>query len=162
MTFHTIEQIKQANRDAGNHFFDPATMRGFGSRVAPGIYGGRVFVTSEQSPPHGAHGSGAPWGGERRYSVRVARPDGTIGNGSEFGEFDSLAQARRAAGILAGRSAVDYLRDAVRALELAAELLRCDEQADERETSDGLSTVTQSLSYGVQDVARKIERETVR
>jgi hypothetical protein len=46
-----ITEIKRMNRAAGGHFFDPATMRGFGSRVLPHTWTGTTrtfFITSEQ------------------------------------------------------------------------------------------------------------------
>ena len=44
--FRTTDDVKAANREAGRHFFDPATMRFFNSRVHRAVYGGRYFVTS--------------------------------------------------------------------------------------------------------------------
>src|SRR4051794_19932627 len=85
--FFTVEQIKQANRDAGQHFFSPDTMRFFKSRVMDFVTGGRFFVTSEQN------GYSDP----RMWSIREAMPDGTIESYSEFQQYSSGAVAKRAA-----------------------------------------------------------------
>jgi len=79
--------------DCGNHWFEPASLRFFCSRVSSAVYGGRYFVSSEQ-------GGRDIWGGERRYSVReVTYLDGhmTIDTVGEFGEYDTGAQAHGAA-----------------------------------------------------------------
>jgi hypothetical protein len=69
----SIEDIKDANRRAGHHFFDADSMRFFSSRVLSEVHtlpdGGAIFVTSEQDTF-----SGQP----RLYTVRRANPDGTI------------------------------------------------------------------------------------
>jgi hypothetical protein len=59
--------IKYANAQAGLHYFEPATMRFFQSRVSEMIYegaGGTYFVTSERAP-----------NGPRRYTVRTFKRD---------------------------------------------------------------------------------------
>ena len=80
----TITAIKQANRDAGNHWFEPATLRFFRSRVLPTVYqgpGGIYFVSSEQ------FNDASP----RRYTVRTFDP--TTGEVDTFGEFNELGRA---------------------------------------------------------------------
>ena len=62
----TISKIKAANKAAGHHFFDRATMRFFQSRIERGLYqgkGGVFFITSEQIHEDG-----------RTYSVRQFDP----------------------------------------------------------------------------------------
>ena len=52
----TVNDIKDAMRAVGSHWFDPDTMRFFGTQVLPTVYqgpGGTYFITSEQ-PPHAA------------------------------------------------------------------------------------------------------------
>lgn len=64
----TIEQIKEANKRAGFHFFEVATLRFFKSRIGEQVYqgpGGTYFVTSEQFVPS----SGIPEA--RGYTVRL-------------------------------------------------------------------------------------------
>lgn len=62
-----IDEIKAANEDTGGHFFDASTMRFFRSRVLEGVYGGRLFVTSEKSPF-----------GPREYSIRAILDSGDV------------------------------------------------------------------------------------
>lgn len=91
MCYFTVEEIKRANKEAGKHFFNPSTMRFFRSRVLPGVYGCRYFVTSEQFDV----------GHPRLYTVRVVNPDGSIDDASEFQEFKTSKAARNAARALA-------------------------------------------------------------
>lgn len=67
---NTITALKRAFRDAGNHFFEPDTMRFFRSKLARDLHplpDGRVlFITSEQFI--GSDFIAAP----RRYTVRCA------------------------------------------------------------------------------------------
>jgi hypothetical protein len=47
----TVNTIKEANRAAGGHWFDPDTMRSFGTKVLPTVYqgpGGVYFVTRDR------------------------------------------------------------------------------------------------------------------
>lgn len=103
----TITAIKRANREAGQYFFEPDTMRFFDSHVDDRVHGGRYFVTTEK-PPHGA----------RHYTVREAMPNGHIEDASEFGEFESAPEAHRWAKALArrGPDASALSEDALRVL----------------------------------------------
>ena|SRR3990167_7849321 len=94
-TYFTISQIKEANRARGHHFFEPATMRFFRSRVLRGVIGGRYFITSEQF--ESSTGYRAP----RKYSVRECLDNGEIRTHDEFQAFETPAQARAAARKLA-------------------------------------------------------------
>jgi len=89
--YGSIAEISEANAGAGKYFFTPASMRFFRSRIAPGVIGGRYFVTSERFV--GSDGYTAP----REYTVRVANDDGTIDTVGDFGAFPTLAEARAAA-----------------------------------------------------------------
>ena len=86
MPFHNMNQIREANKRSGGHWFEPATLQFFGSRILAGLYGGRYFVTSEQ-PPHGP----------RRYSVRIAGDGGSIDTVGPFCGFASRRAAIRQA-----------------------------------------------------------------
>jgi hypothetical protein len=46
--FTTMTEVRDTFNDDGNHFFDESTLRFFSSEIDDEIYGGRVFVTSEQ------------------------------------------------------------------------------------------------------------------
>lgn len=102
--YRTMADVRQANAEIGNHWFDRDTLRCFGCRVIDRLYGGRYFVTSERDSGYvGSDGViHAAWDGKRRYSVRVAMPDGTIRTVGEFGQYASLSGAKRAAERLAG------------------------------------------------------------
>lgn len=63
-----------------------------------------LFHTIEQDRPT-SFGPGA-WDGQRRYTVRMAREDGSIETPGEFGEFSTLSQARTAARRLAAAEVV--------------------------------------------------------
>ena len=69
--FPSVGHIQDANKNNGRHFFSPNAMRGFRSRVHNALYGGCVFVTSEQ---FSFRGHKEP----REYRVRVAMKDGSI------------------------------------------------------------------------------------
>jgi hypothetical protein len=90
-----IYNIKRANRQAGFHFFEPATMRFFDSRTGQEAYqgaGGTFFVSSEQF--HGSNGHSAA----RHYSVRKFDPlSGDIDTVGGFQAYRTSAAARQAA-----------------------------------------------------------------
>jgi hypothetical protein len=69
------------------HFFDPDTLRWWGSRVSSKLYGGRFFVTSELSFCRD----------DRRYTVRFACDDGTVETIGEFRKYASWSGAHAAA-----------------------------------------------------------------
>lgn len=78
--------IQKRNEAAGLFYFSPDTMRFFRSRVLDGFYpakdGRAFFCTSERGPD-----------GVRRYTVRVAKRDGSI---DTFGKFQGYASGRSA------------------------------------------------------------------
>lgn len=82
----TIEQIKQANEQAGRYFFERDTLRFFKSRVSDRTYpatdGRTFFVTSERHRND-----------PRRYTVRVTRDGADI---DTVGGFQAFATARAA------------------------------------------------------------------
>lgn len=95
---YTLDQIKDANRSAGQHWFDPDTLRFFGSRVLVTTYGpdsiGRVyFVSSERS--------GFDHDAPRAFTVRSFDP-ATAGIDT-VGEF--LGHATRSRAITAAKQA---------------------------------------------------------
>lgn len=81
--FHTIQQIINANRNRGNHFFSKESMRFFSSRVHCEVYNGCYFVTSEKFD----------WKSPRLYTVRKANSDGTIETVGDFQAFDTRSKA---------------------------------------------------------------------
>lgn len=84
--FTTISELRQANREIGNHFFDRSTMRFFASRVESGLYAGRYFITSEKTGFDST---------VRKFTVREAQPDGRVATvGDTFNKFLFIEDAR--------------------------------------------------------------------
>lgn len=95
MEYRDVYDIELANKQAGQHFFDRDTMRFFRSRVCGEIAslpnGAALFVTSEQFEYRGDRHA-------RKYTIRMARPDGHIdqvGNFQWFGSRDSAVRMMR-------------------------------------------------------------------
>lgn len=79
-----MAEVRRANADIGNHWFDADTLRYFRSRVSDHLYGGRYFVSSERGP-------GMP----RFYSVRRVNDDGSIDTVGSFGQHVNREGAHR-------------------------------------------------------------------
>lgn len=96
----TINDIQDRVRATGSHWFDPDTMRMFGTRVVGGVFdgkGGVYFATSDKQ-----------FDGSRAFSVRQFHPEtAEIGTVGELGEHDSRAKAIAAARKLAGDAAAE-------------------------------------------------------
>lgn len=87
-TYYSMSDIRRANKDAGQHWFEPDTLRFFASRVSETVYqgpGGIYFVSSEQF-----RGSGG-YRAERLYSVRQFIPE--TGSVETVGEFNKLTKS---------------------------------------------------------------------
>ena len=82
--FDTIGDVKAANARAGFHFFSRDTLRFFSSRISSHVYGHGVIVTSEKGPFEDS---------PRRYTVRLALPDGQVESLGEFEQFATSGQA---------------------------------------------------------------------
>lgn len=85
--FISMDEVREANRELGHHFFDKETIRFFGSRVGSKLYGGRFFVTSELDF----------YRTDRRYSVRFVEDDGSVSTTVDFREYGSWREAHAAA-----------------------------------------------------------------
>lgn len=83
----TMEEIRSANARAGQHWFEPATMRFFRSRVGDNVYEGRYFISSEQFD----------WKSPRLYTIREIMPNGSI---EEVGGFQQWGSGRQAVAAL--------------------------------------------------------------
>ena len=85
----TLAEVKQKNNEAGFYFFEPETMRFFGSRVESSLYKNNTFVTSEYS------------GFDRKtraYTVRLFNEKTcNIDDVGGFGAYRTLAAAKEAA-----------------------------------------------------------------
>lgn len=86
-----IAELRALNRKNGGCWFEPGTMRFFGTRICGDVQFGRFFITSEQ-PPHGP----------RQYSVRSFNETGDVETEGEFGKFETQAQAQSALRKIAG------------------------------------------------------------
>ncbi|MHB1643515.1 MAG: DUF7447 family protein [Acidithiobacillus sp.] len=80
--FYSIKAIKQANKEAGQHFFDASAMRFFNSRVCRKVIG-NYFVTSERFDQNSP----------RRYTLRSVDDRSWI---DTIGEFQAFATSREA------------------------------------------------------------------
>lgn len=91
--YRYMEDVKRRNAKLGNHWFEPSTLRFFGSRVHDSLYtaGDRAYFVTSEKPPHG----------RRAYSVRRANPDGSIDTVGEFCGFNTGRQAHARAAWIA-------------------------------------------------------------
>ena len=81
--YFTIQQIKDANKAIGHHWFEPGTLRFFKSRFSGPVIG-NMFVSSEKGPDE-----------IRRYTIRECT-NGAINTVGEFQAYATKAQALRA------------------------------------------------------------------
>ncbi len=89
----TIAKIKTAMKEDGSRWWNPATIRFFGSRVESPVYegaGGIFFVTSEDPPRH-----------QRKCTVRKFDPltlkISTVGDYCQTDRVDAIEQTKAAA-----------------------------------------------------------------
>lgn len=94
--YNSIEEMEEANRRSGGHYFDKNAKRFFRSRINDEVIEGRFFVDSVQFKYRGERRA-------RQYEIRVVHDDGRTssvvardskGNWTE--DFHSLDSARRA------------------------------------------------------------------
>lgn len=85
--FETMADVRQANSDAGNHFFERSAMRFFASKIESTLYAGRWFITSEKK------GFSSQ---DRGYTVREARLDADIRTVGSLNDYYSIEGARDA------------------------------------------------------------------
>lgn len=85
----TVNTIKDAVRATGSHWFDPDTMRFFGTRVLPTVWqgpGGVFFVTSDKR-----------FDGKRGHTVRQFKPeDSSVHSSTEIGMMSEKNARTRA------------------------------------------------------------------
>lgn len=96
----TIADVRSANRAAGFHWFDPAALRWFRSRVHAATYqtpSGCLFVSSEQYVAYD------PYRCEpRKFTVRrFTESTGEVDTVGDFQEFGSRSGAHAAAARIA-------------------------------------------------------------
>ncbi len=82
-TYSTMADVIAANESIGAHWFDRSSMRFFKTKIESRLICGHRFITSEKGPDE-----------VRRYTVRDARPDGTIDTVGDFQGYRTLAAAK--------------------------------------------------------------------
>lgn len=101
----TMDDVRRINARMGYHFFSPATVRFFSSRVESGLLDNHCFITSEQDTGCMSDTIKA-WNGERRYTVRFFDEEtGVVETLGEFGAYATLPEALEVAKNEAGRFA---------------------------------------------------------
>jgi hypothetical protein len=83
-TFADMSDVISANKQVGGHWFERSTMRFFKTKIESRLIAGKRFITSERGPNDA----------RKRYTIREAKPDGSIDTIGEFQQFSTLAQAR--------------------------------------------------------------------
>ena len=106
-----MHEVKSHARASGSHWFDPDTLRSFGSKVPDaariGPDGRAYFISSEQDRRYGDDRRYAAWNGERRYTLRAYDPSTGQVDGAEraadggydhdaFGRYRTLRTATTA------------------------------------------------------------------
>lgn len=82
--FNSLSELKEANKEAGFHFFSPDTMRFFASRIESTLYKNQCFITSEKKCFEDY---------TRVYSVRKANSDASITTVDS--QIESIEEARK-------------------------------------------------------------------
>ena len=84
MTYANLREVLDANDAAGQHFFDADTMEFFNSKLESDLIDGRFFITSERFDFDTA----------KQYTIRAAQDDGAIVTLGDFGQYQTLQDAR--------------------------------------------------------------------
>lgn len=90
--FFTIQQIKDANKNAGQFWFLPKTMRFFKTRIYPRVFiaNERMFFISSEKGPSGV----------RAYTIREAFESGKVETPADMGGFQAYPTLGRAKTVL--------------------------------------------------------------
>ena len=83
--FNTIDEIKQANKRIGHHWFDSNTMSFFNSKIESDVIYGKYFITSERC--------GLDLLASRKFSIRIANEDGSIDTVGDFQQYATIESA---------------------------------------------------------------------
>lgn len=83
--YKSLSQFRQFNYQQGFNWFNPDTMKMFGTRLIGDMLGGCVFITSDHT-----------YDRTRKYSIRMAMESGSI-HSYAFVEYDTLREARKEA-----------------------------------------------------------------
>ena len=85
MSFSTIAQIEEANKNTGGHWFDADSKRFFNSRVHDKIYNGNIFLSTERCRGFS----------KRSFTVRCAFNNGDIETLGHFQGSATKGQAEK-------------------------------------------------------------------
>ena len=87
--FSNVNEVRQANKAIGHHWFDASSMRFFNSHVngADKLINKRFFISSEQFD------SNSP----RLFTIRVVSPNGEVNTYGEFQGYKTRKEAITAA-----------------------------------------------------------------
>ena len=102
--YDTFDDMREANREAGQFWFTPDTLAFFDGRLHEPIHPtthGDYFVSSEQAPASGMPGRTDYYRPDRFYSVRFIDRQGRVHTVGEFQEHDTEADAHSVAASLA-------------------------------------------------------------
>lgn len=91
--FHSIAEVKAANKSIGHCWFARAAMQFFSTRIESKLItraasGRQVFITSEENEPN-----------PRKYTLREALPTGEVDTIGEFQQYDTFDEAYAAVAI---------------------------------------------------------------
>lgn len=81
----SIAEVKKANKESGQYWFDPDAMRFFGSKIETDIIHDRYFITSEVNPS-----------GTKKYTIREVKDNASIDTVGPFHHYESVDAAREA------------------------------------------------------------------
>lgn len=100
--YRTMQEIKSANQKWATKnqrvcWFEPGAMSFFSTQLHDRVYGGHLFITSEQyeATEYGKTYLGFT-DGPRKFTVRTCNPDGSIDTIGEFQAYDTLQHAEEA------------------------------------------------------------------
>lgn len=80
--YTSIDEIKDANKRLGHHFFTPNALKFFKSRIGETIYHGKYFITSEKRND-----------ALRLYTIREAKENGSVKTVGDFQQYRTSAAA---------------------------------------------------------------------
>lgn len=86
--YRSLDEIRAKNEEIGHHWFSPRTLAFFQSRIMKDLHLGAFFISSEMDTYRAEP--------RREYTIRGAKPCGCIETVGEFGQYATLAEARKA------------------------------------------------------------------
>jgi hypothetical protein len=90
MKFTTMEQVKQANKARGQHWFDADTMEYWGTEIHGEPMAGEFFITSEDNFNKDA----------RFFTIRKVSDTGRISTVGRWQEYATLKEAEEQVAII--------------------------------------------------------------